>query len=273
MKRRTFLRNTGLTALGAALGVGYARMESRWLVVEQVTLAVPNLPGAFKGKRVAILADFHHGPYAPLPYIAHAVDMANGLGADLVLLGGDYPHRGLQFIAPCVRELGRLRAPLGVYAVLGNHDHYDDAQPVVSAALWEAGISELTNRGRWIETGGEKLWLCGVDDYWRGVQDLPAALAGATKEDAVILLSHNPDYVEEIHDERVGLVLSGHTHGGQVRLPILGAPVVPSIYGQKYASGLVQGPVAKVFVTRGIGTITPPLRLFCKPEIVLITLA
>jgi predicted MPP superfamily phosphohydrolase len=273
MTRRKFLQRTTLAALGGALGVGYSLLEAKWLGVNRVTLTIPNLPEAFKGKRVAFLADLHHGPYVPLPYIRHAVDMANGLEPDLIALGGDYPHRGVAYVEPCIKELGRLRAPLGVYAVLGNHDHYDGVQPHVSAALREQGIPELTNRGRWIETEGARLWLCGVGDYWRDTQDLPAALGPTTMKDAVILLSHNPDYVEEIDDARVGMVLSGHTHGGQVDLPIIGAPVVPSLYGQKYVHGLVQGPVAKVFVTRGIGTITPPVRLFCKPEIVLATLA
>jgi len=273
MTRRKFLKNTALATLGGALGVAYGMMEAKWLGVNHVTLTVPNLPEAFKGKRVAFLADLHHGPYVPLSYVRHAVDMANALKPDLIALGGDYPHRGIRYIAPCIRQLARLRAPLGVYAVLGNHDHYDYGQPYASAALRDAGIPELTNRGGWIEADGARLWLCGVDDYWRGTQDLPAALAGTTAADAVILLSHNPDYVEEIRDPRVGLVLSGHTHGGQVNLPIIGPPVVPSIYGQKYVHGLVQGPVTQVFVTRGIGTITPPVRIFCKPEIVLITLA
>jgi predicted MPP superfamily phosphohydrolase len=112
-----------------------------------------------------------------------------------------------------------------------------------------------------------------VDDLWRGYQDLPAALGRATPRDAVILLSHNPDYVETIRDPRVGLILSGHTHGGQVNLPIIGPPILSSVYGQKYAHGLVQGPVTRVFVSRGVGTIAPHVRLFCKPEIVLVTLA
>jgi len=273
MTRRNFLKSTTLAALGGALGVAYTLIEAKWLGVNPVTLTVPNLPAAFKGKTVAFLADLHHGPYVPLSYVRHAVDMANGLKPDLILLGGDYPHRGVQYVAPCIHELSRLRAPLGVYAVLGNHDHYDGGQPHVSAALREACIPELTNRGLWIEADGARLWVCGVDDYWRGTQDLPAALGQATTGDAVILVSHNPDYVEEILDPRVGLVLSGHTHGGQVDLPIIGPPVVPSIYGQKYAHGLVRGPVTQVFVTRGIGTITPPVRLFCRPEVVLATLA
>jgi predicted MPP superfamily phosphohydrolase len=253
--------------------VAYTLMEAKWLAVNRVTLTVPNLPAAFKGKTAAFLTDLHHGPYVPLPYIRHTVDVANSLHADLILLGGDYPHRGIQYVAPCIHELSRLRAPLGVYAVLGNHDHYDGCQPHVSAALRAGCIPELTNRGTWIKADGARLWVCGVGDYWRDTQNLPAALEGTTKEDAVILLSHNPDYVEEIHDPRVGLVLSGHTHGGQVNLPIVGPPVVPSIYGQKYAQGLVEGPVVPVFVSRGIGTIVPPMRLFCRPEIVLITLA
>jgi len=258
--------------LGGALGVGYSLLEAKWLAVNRIDLAVPNMPDAFKGKRVAFIADFHHGPYVPLPYIRHTVDVANSLNADMILLGGDYPHRGRQFIEPCIAEVARLRAPLGVYAVLGNHDYYDGVSPYVKGALREARIPELTNRGVWIEEGGARLWLCGVGDYWQDVQDLPAALGKTTVRDAVILMSHNPDYVEEIRDPRVGMVLSGHTHGGQVNLPIIGAPIVPSIYGQKYAHGLAQGPVAPVFVTRGVGTIVPPVRLCCRPEVVLATL-
>jgi len=273
MTRRNFLKYTSLTALGGALGVAYGLMEAKWLGVNRVTLTIPNLPSPFKGKTLAFLSDLHHGPYVPLAYVRHAVKMTNALKPDLIALGGDYPHHGIEFIAPCVGELGRLRAPLGVYAVLGNHDHYNGGQPYATAALRAAGIPELTNRGLWITADGARLWLCGVDDFWRGRQNLPAALGATTLLDAVILLSHNPDYVEEIRDPRVGLVLCGHTHGGQVDLPIFGPPIVPSLYGQKYAHGLVQGPMAQVFVSRGIGTITPPIRLFCKPEIVLATLA
>ena len=263
------MKCTSLAALGSALGVGYGLMEAKWLGVNRVTLTIPNLPTAFKGKTLAFLSDLHHGPYVPLSYVRHAVEMTNALKPDLIALGGDYPHRSVKYIAPCVSELGRLHAPLGVYAVLGNHDHYYGGQPHASAALRAVGIPELTNCGLWIEADGARLWLCGVDDFWRGRQNLPAALGGTTTRDAVILLSHNPDYVERIHDPRVGLVLSGHTHGGQVDIPIYGPPIVPSLYGQKYAHGLARGPVTQVFVSRGIGTISPPVRILCKPEIVL----
>ena len=139
-------------------------------------------------------------------------------------------------------------------------------------ALDDTRISLADNTGFWIEKGGARLRICGVGDLWTDRQNLPAALGDATERDAVILLSHNPDFAETLEDRRVGLILSGHTHGGQVVLPGFGAPIVPSRYGQKYLHGLVQGPRSQVFISRGVGTVTPPVRFFCRPEIVLITL-
>ena len=136
----------------------------------------------------------------------------------------------------------------------------------------EAKLPDLNNTGVWLEHRGDRLRISGVGDLWTDSQNLPAALGDATTDDAVLLLSHNPDFVETLRDPRVGLVLSGHTHGGQVIVPGFGAPIVPSRYGQKYLHGLVQGPCAQVFVTRGVGTISPPVRFFCRPEVVLITL-
>ncbi len=143
----------------------------------------------------------------------------------------------------------------------------------IRAALERHRIPDLTNRGLWLENRGSEIRLCGVGDLWEDQQDLEAALGEAEHRDAAILLSHNPDYVEQIHDQRVGLVLSGHTHGGQVVFPFAGAPFVPSRYGEKYLHGLVRTPTTQVFVARGIGTITPPVRFRCRPEIVLIALS
>ena len=273
MKRRDFLTLAGRAALGCALGVGgYGVIEAKWLRVLPVSLGVKNLPAEWAGATIAFLTDIHHGPFVPLSYVRHAVSVANSLHADIIALGGDFPHRTRERIAPCIAEMSKLRARLGTFSVLGNHDHYFHGCGLAKAALREARIPELTNRGVWMERGGARLRLCGVGDFWEDAQDLSAALGDATERDAVILLSHNPDYVECIHDPRVGLVLSGHTHGGQVDLPFIGAPLVPSLYGQKYLHGLVQGPAAPVFVSRGVGTITPPVRLGCAPEIVFITL-
>jgi predicted MPP superfamily phosphohydrolase len=135
-----------------------------------------------------------------------------------------------------------------------------------------AGIEELTNRGVWLKRNGGRLRLAGVDDLWEGTPDLSAALGDATARDACILLSHNPDFAETLTDQRVGLVLSGHTHGGQVAIPGYGAPVVPSRYGMKYARGLVEAPATQVYVTAGVGMTILPVRANCRPEIGLLTL-
>ena len=137
------------------------------------------------------------------------------------------------------------------------------------------GIRELSNTGTWIEKQGQRLRVAGVDDLWEADQFLDLALADTHDDESAILLSHNPDYVEQIDDPRVGLVLSGHTHGGQVVLPLVGAPRVPSNYGQKYLHGLVKTPVTQVYITRGVGSIGPmdlPVRFCCPPEISLLTI-
>jgi uncharacterized protein len=272
MDRRKFLKRAGLAALGAAtVGGAYPFLEAKWCRVVQRTIAVPNLPGPFRGTTVALLADVHHGPYVPLAYIRHVVGMTNALEPDLVLLAGDYTDHSPADIEPGIAELGKLRARIGRFAVRGNHDNHSSV-PLTRAALAEAELPDLNNAGVWLERGGARLRIAGVGDVWTDEQDLDAALGDATLDDAVLLLSHNPDFVESIRDPRVGLVLSGHTHGGQVIVPGYGAPVVPSRYGQKYVYGLVQGPIARVFVTRGVGTVSPPVRFLCRPEVVLITL-
>jgi predicted MPP superfamily phosphohydrolase len=155
--------------------------------------------------------------------------------------------------------------------VLGNHDHWEGAR-ATRLALRRAGVPELRNGGEWLSRPGARLRIAGLGDLMEDRQDLALALGDTTPEDVALLMVHEPDAAESIHDDRVGLVLSGHTHGGQVVVPGYGAPVVFSRYGRKYAEGLVQGPTARVFITRGVGTISPPIRLFCRPEISLFTL-
>jgi predicted MPP superfamily phosphohydrolase len=272
MDRRKFLKRIGWIAAGGALAGGvYPFLEARWCRVARRTIALPNLPPPFRGTTVALLADVHHGPFVPLGYIRHVVELTNALRPDLILLAGDYVHHSADYITPGIAELGKLAAPMGRFAVRGNHDNRDFTA-ITRAALAEAKLSDLNNTGVWLERRGARLRVCGVGDFWTDSQDLPAALGDATLDDAVLLLSHNPDFVETIRDPRVGLVLSGHTHGGQIIVPGFGAPIVPSRYGQKYLHGLVQGPSAQVFVTRGVGTISPPVRFLCRPEVVIITL-
>ena len=267
INRRKFLLRGAATLLA---GSSYAYFESGWARIRQQAVSVPNLPDAFKGKTVALLTDIHHGRFISLNYIERIVGITNGLKPDAILLAGDYVHRHHKYIEPCFDVLGNLRAPLGVFGVMGNHDHWEGLK-ASKIAMKKNGIEELTNSGVWIEESGQRLRIAGVDDLWEGKQQLPSALKDTQQDESVILLCHNPDYVEQITDHRVGLVLSGHTHGGQIVVPLYGAPRVPSRYGQKYLHGLVKTEYTKVFVSRGIGTVMLPFRFYCRPEIVLLT--
>lgn len=282
--RRRFLRGLlgGTLALGTLGGVGVAQAYDFGTVREEAAL-----PGLRSPLRVAFLTDLHYGLYIFERQIRAWVDTANAARPDLVLLGGDFLDvRSDVDPAPLLTELARLRAPLGVYAVWGNHDYgsfgaYDrgvlgqgipgwaERREQVAAAFAAAGITVLRNVGRAVR---DDLWVGGVDDLWRGEPDAAAALAGAGEGQASVLLSHNPDLLPDL-PRRVGLVLSGHTHGGQIRLPVVGAPVVPSRYGQRYAMGWVQGAHGTPgYVSRGLGVSGLPLRNLCSPEVTLLSL-
>jgi len=272
MNRRTFLKRAGVGITAAALcGGTYSLIEAGWLRTDFQTLTVPRLPAEFRGFKVAFLADLHHGPRTGLDYLRGAITRVSEWKPDAVLLGGDYVHSSPTYIAPVFELLKTLRSPYGSFGVLGNHDHWQSAKDT-RAAMRASGIVDLTNVSVVITCGPGRLRLAGVGDLWEDTQNLSSALEGATQNDATILLSHNPDFAEQLFDPRVSLMLSGHTHGGQVHIPLFGPPILPSAFGQKYAAGLVQGPATQVFVSRGIGTIGVPLRFCCRPEINLLTL-
>lgn len=281
--RRRVLRGMvggGLT-LGALGGAGVAQAIHFGVVRERA-----RVPGLRAPLRVALLTDLHYGLYVFAPQVRAWVDAANAERPDLILLGGDLlDTRSGGATAPLTAELARLRAPLGVYAVWGNHDYGSfgfygtpwrgPAQPdwarlrkAFRAALASAGVTLLQNGGRSLR---EDLHLGGVDDLWHGQPDVGRALSGAG-ERATLLLSHNPDVLPDL-PRPVGLTLCGHTHGGQVRLPVVGAFMVPSRYGQRYAMGWVRGAHGSpAYVSRGLGTSGVPFRNLCTPEITLLTL-
>ena len=276
MNRRTFLK-AGLASLAAApvATASYGLFEAGWLHIDRQSLAVPRLPQAFAGTRVAFLTDLHHGPFTGLDFISDVVRTTLLMRPDVILLGGDYSYRDEKYIAPCFDVLSRLTAPMGVFGVLGNHDYWHGLD-ATRRGMRDAGITELTNSGVWLHAAdgyGSRLRVCGVDDYWAGKQDAAAALGDATAADACVMVSHNPDFAEGLRDRRVGLVLSGHTHGGQLVLPNGGAPFVPSRYGTKYLRGKVEAPATTVYVSRGVGTVAGPMRFGARPEITLVTLA
>ncbi|WP_439625123.1 metallophosphoesterase [Gemmata sp.] len=274
ISRRKFLVRSALaTGTGVLAATGYGFWEAAHVRVTRHPVAVPNLPPAFEGKTVAVLADLHHGPFVGIDFIREAVALTNSLNPDLIALVGDYAHTGGRTdieLPPCLDALSALSAPLGVFAVPGNHD-MQRGGAVYRDVISATPLRDLTNRHAEVTLDGQRLWLAGVDDLWWGKPSLTAALAGVPTGAAVVLLSHNPDFAEQAPDPRVGLILSGHTHGGQVYLGK--APWVPSRFGEKYRQGLVQGPASQVFVSRGLGEAGVPLRMNVPPEVCLLTLA
>ncbi len=233
-------------------------------------------PRACDGFRIAVLADIHAGsPYIGLSKLAKVVEKTNTARPDMILLAGDYVIHGVlggRFIAPedVAAELSRLSAPAGVYAVLGNHDWWFDADRV-QRALTGVGIPVLEDEAAQIVHRDCQFWLAGVSDFWEGPHDVRAALDTVSPDAPSIVFTHNPDIFPTIPNH-VSLTIAGHTHGGQVYLPGLGRPIVPSNYGQRFAVGHVVEERRHLFVTSGIGTSILPIRFLVPPEISLLEL-
>jgi hypothetical protein len=203
--------------------------------------------------------------------VANAVDEANRLKPDLVVLTGDFVLETADSIYELAPVLSRLNAKYGVFSVLGNHDLWTDAN-VIRSGLEEVGLPVLKNSGISLSLGQDMINLAGLDAAWGGQPDLKQALRDLPQGIPTILLMHEPDIADILsQDKRVSLQLSGHTHGGQVRIPIMGAPALPK-YGKKYDSGLYRVNAMWLYTNRGIGVIGPPVRLNCRPEITEITL-
>ncbi len=275
--RRRFLASS---AGAAGLG-GYAVLvEPNRILVQTYRVPVRGLPESLAGTRLIHLSDTHYGPFMSKAYLERACEQANALDGDLVILTGDYIHRTPLAIEPGIGLLAGLEARFGALAVLGNHDHWEGA-PACRAVFSEIGIPLIDNDRRFLTpTGvqtepepGHSLCIAGVGDLWAGRVSFDDALNTVPEGVPRIVLSHNPDVAETMPPgHRVDLMCSGHTHGGQVRLPALGTPIVPSRYGSKYAGGLVQGPHCRVLVSRGVGMAVLPVRFRVRPELVVIEL-
>jgi uncharacterized protein len=288
LTRRRFLQSAGgLLALGAGAGAygvviepGMRHAVARWQFAHR------GWPDAMPPLRIAILTDLHAmQPWMPVPRIEQIVETANALAPDLTVLLGDYVASMRRFRSDIVpipdwsKALARLRAPLGVYAILGNHDWWEDPQGV-RAGLEKNGIEVLENRAIRLRDGSRRFWLAGLGDQlairtgqgYVGVDDLPLTLRPTLGDrDPVILLAHEPDIFVRVPD-RVTLTLSGHTHGGQVKLPFIGRPVIPSRYGQRFAYGHIVEGGRNLIVSSGLGMTGLPIRFMVPPEIALVTL-
>ncbi|HEV2862966.1 MAG TPA: metallophosphoesterase [Pyrinomonadaceae bacterium] len=253
-------------------------VEPALLVVNREELSLGRTPPALRGLKVAAVSDIHAGsPHVDIEKINRLVEETNRLQPDIVVLLGDYVIQdvaGGHFIEPeaTAECLSRLRAPLGVFAVLGNHDWWLDGERV-RRALTNVGIRVLENDAARVTRDGRPLWIAGLADLWTRSPDARKTLAAVNDPDdaPVILLTHNPDVFPDV-PARVSLTLAGHTHGGQVNLPLLGRPVVPSRFEQLYAYGHVVEGGRHLFVTSGVGTSILPVRFRVPPEITLLTI-
>jgi predicted MPP superfamily phosphohydrolase len=191
----------------------------------------------------------------------------------LLILGGDYAHQDIKYLEPVIRRLGSLKPRYGIYAVLGNHDYYLGKGKVI-ALMKQYGVNLLINKYKTIDIDGFALRLAGIDDFQEGKPDFKPLFSTTEKWDCFILAGHNPDCLELIGQDssKVDLALFGHTHGGQITFFGFWAPLIPSEHRQKYRYGLKKRNGVNTYVTSGAGNITPPVRLFCRPEIAIISI-
>lgn len=278
-RSRSLLKQLGLLALllsAAVLGGWAFWYEPRRLVLHEETLDVPHWPAELSGFRIVLLSDLHVGsPYWGVSSLERLVEQVNAQKPELVLLAGDYMTNGVRFgtwVAPEVigATLARLDAPLGVVAVLGNHDWWSGGHRV-RKAFDKAGIRVLENEALAVERGGQRFFVVGLADQLTRRVQLDKALKGVSDGAPYLVLSHEPDIFTRV-PERASLTLAGHTHGGQVHLPLIGRPVIPSRYGERYAAGHIVEEGRHLFVTTGVGTSVFPVRFRVAPEIALLTL-
>jgi predicted MPP superfamily phosphohydrolase len=275
--RRKFIR-VAATAGVAALAADSTLLEPNRPQIVRREIALRRWPARLEGFTVALLSDFHYDPHFSVHPLRSAIGMVNGLRPELIVLAGDFvsvplfgdPAAGASAAEPCAQLLRQMRAPHGLWAVMGNHDVFSDAVRVTSV-LRAAGIQVLSNQSLPIERDGARFWLGGVDDVLGKTADLDATLHHVPVDEAAVLLAHEPDYADQVARYPVDLQLSGHSHGGQVRLPPLPPLFLPEL-ARKYVWGLYKIGGLTLYTNPGLGTVGVPVRWNCPPEITLLTL-
>jgi predicted MPP superfamily phosphohydrolase len=275
MSRRTFLKKaaikwSSLSILGFS-GVYAFGIEPHWIDITHETISLSTLPKSFIGTRIVHISDLHLGFYMDTDDLIELVLQIQQLQPDLLCFTGDLVDHDPAISLAAIPYLKKLQAPLGKFAVLGNHDYQRNAA-VVTQSLTKGGFQVLNNSHRILRKHTDQIAIIGVEDQLMGQPNLAKACEGLSKT-CSILLSHCPDFAEEITSFPIGLQLSGHSHGGQVRLPFVGHLMTPT-YAKKYVEGLYQMEEneLQVYVNRGIGTTILPVRFFCRPQISVIEL-
>jgi predicted MPP superfamily phosphohydrolase len=248
----------------AILQLRRLRLHAGFQVTEH-RMELESLPEAFRGFHIVHLTDIHHGLYFPAEALRAVVELTNELEPDLVALTGDFVTRSRAYIEPAAEILSGLRARDGVFAVLGNHDFRVGADEIAHA-LDHHGIELLRNRHTRLRRRGQPFYLAGIDDF-RYCADLSRAMRGVPRGASTVLLSHNPRIISDAAEMGINLVLSGHTHGGQVLLPLVGGIYGRSGRTKRFKAGRDSLGSTQIYVSRGIGTVVLPLRYGCPAEI------
>lgn len=265
-----------------AFGADSLFVEPYRTTLVRLEIPLKRLPEAFYGFTIAQLSDFHYDQFYSAGVVRRAIEIVNGLQPDLIVLTGDFMtvsfvewhlhHRTLPVpeVEACAKDLATLRSKYGILSVLGNHDIVANRGKITDT-LQGHGIPVLRNRAVPIEKDGARIWIAGIDDILEGRPDIEAMLHGVPPSETVVSLVHEPDFADMIAAYPVDLQLSGHSHGGQIWLPVIGAPWLPDL-AEKYPRGLRQIRGLMLYTNMGLGTIRVPVRFHCPPEITLITL-
>lgn len=256
----------------------YSYFEARSIAVREMVFADNDLPESFEGCKLIFVSDFHVNFCFTGKDVESLVERINEREPDIVILGGDYTKKAEGYSLAFFKGISKLNSTYGVYSVLGNHDHWEDAE-LIQSGLVECGFNICDNKSYWVSNGKDSIKIGGVGDLWEDLQLPENTVSDVKEDDFCILISHNPDYLEMLDSDRIDLVLSGHTHGGQITFFGLWAPIMPSTMhpgylqtGMKYRYGWKQKKDMRLYVTSGVGVGDFPLRFFARPEIVEITL-
>jgi uncharacterized protein len=263
-----------LASAGAVLAAYAFLIEPRWLQVRRTRLAFDNLPDGLEGLRIGLLTDLHVDRHTPLRLARRACRLLMRERPDLIAVTGDLISAGEPGFRPVIDVLRGLDAPLGVYVVPGNHDHAVGIEAWRQCVAGVPNLVDLTNRTHRLDVNGATLCIAGLDDFGEGrprTEALPAAAEGCF----TVLLAHNPKQTEQLPGAGadVDLVLSGHTHGGQVQIPGFGPVFNSAEHDGVYVEGVHERPQTTVYVSRGVGTVHTPVRLFSRPEVTVLELA
>ncbi|HET6978242.1 MAG TPA: metallophosphoesterase [Pyrinomonadaceae bacterium] len=271
--RRQFLK--GLVAaplVGVAATAAYARLiEPYNYLVSETDILIRDLPAAFENFRITQLTDVHHSRILGVEVVRRVVSLAQQTRPDMFVLTGDYSTTYRRYIEPCAEALAALSAPEGVWAVLGNHDHYTDPE-LTTRALQRQHIAVLNNAHTTLQRGSDAIQLSGIDDWTWNATDWARAFSGLKTKTPTILLSHQPTVLDFEQTKDVSLIVSGHTHGGQLNFPLFGAPARFATSDLKYARGLFRRGETQLYVSAGTGVIGLPLRFGVRPEIAVLRL-